>query len=454
MTPTFPTLTTEDGTPFSIHRDGLHSIGRENTAIVLADASVLPHHASLLVARTRVSIKAEGGALVLVNGQPITGTVNLSAGDTITIGEFVLRLSFEAGQSTAQPPSAPFLPKEDVFKPIQELLEEEEAAVVPPSRPPQPIPEPEDLDEEDEKVTYGSSPLVPSSRPTTETEAEGDDVHFTAYYPREIEADSRVGGVYVYAYLESELAAIQKDVEKFKEELGDEIPRPRSASNTVRIQPDTPIIVSIECDDLEFVHTSIKKRWRGSWERFDFEFYPPQSPTVALAHISISVAGIEVARIPNCAIEVVAPIPAADPLPMIDNPIYQARLESQSTRLYQKIFISYSRKDTLVVEAYRKAQLALGNDVFMDTYSTRTGANWQAELARFIDEADVFQLFWSEASSTSQSVRDEWEYALKVRCPDDGCVAFIRPVIWKKPIAITPPPELGHLNFRYVDLED
>jgi hypothetical protein len=119
--------------------------------------------------------------------------------------------------------------------------------------------------------------------------------------------------------------------------------------------------------------------------------------------------------------------------------------------MYQRVFVSYSRKDKAVVETYRLAQLAIGNDVFMDTYSIRVGENWQAALAKAIDEADIFQLFWSELASQSDNIRDEWDYALNHRCPDTRCESFIRPVFWEQPMP-APPPELVHLNFRYVPL--
>jgi hypothetical protein len=115
--------------------------------------------------------------------------------------------------------------------------------------------------------------------------------------------------------------------------------------------------------------------------------------------------------------------------------------------------VSYSRKDAAVAEAFRLAQLALGNEVFMDTYSIRTGENWQAALAKAIDTADIFQLFWSAHAAESPNVHDEWDYALKYRCPNTRCADFIRPVYWEQPLPVPPPPELGHLNFRFVPLK-
>ncbi|WP_222104811.1 hypothetical protein, partial [Candidatus Accumulibacter aalborgensis] len=49
--------------------------------------------------------------------------------------------------------------------------------------------------------------------------------------------------------------------------------------------------------------------------------------------------------------------------------------------------------------------------------------------------------------------REEWQYALQYRCPDSKCEGFIRPVYWQKPMP-DPPPELSHVNFKYVPLAD
>jgi hypothetical protein len=151
-------------------------------------------------------------------------------------------------------------------------------------------------------------------------------------------------------------------------------------------------------------------------------------------------------------VDVVAASAQPDPTAP-ENPLAAAQFQVQQAALYEKIFVSYSRRDKVVVESYRLAQIARGDEVFMDTYSIRTGENWQAALANAIAEADIFQLFWSANSAVSENVKDEWEYAMTYRCPDTKCAAFIRPVYWVNPWP-PPPAELGHLNFRFVPLQE
>ena len=106
----------------------------------------------------------------------------------------------------------------------------------------------------------------------------------------------------------------------------------------------------------------------------------------------------------------------------------------------------------MIAEAFKIIQEAAGNDVFFDVDDIRTGEDWQAAIARAIDEADYLQLFWSENSANSEWCGYEWDYTLNYRCKENKCREFIRPVWWADPMP--PPPDmLGHLNFRRMDIE-
>lgn len=271
------------------------------------------------------------------------------------------------------------------------------------------------------------------------------DVQFSAYYPHTAQPERRYG-LYVYAHLSDVADAVQQDVEQFRAALGGQLPPPKPARQQARLEAGTPVTVLMECDDLEFEPVALTKRWKPDWVRYDFAFMAPArlAGDTLFARVSVMVGGVEIAAI-KCPIEVTpAPVMQADA-----NPLAAARLSQATARLYQRIFVSYSRRDQDVAETYRLAQMALGNDVFMDSYSIRVGEDWRAALARAIDEADTFQLFWSPNAADSDNVRHEWDYALRYRCPDTRCESFIRPVYWNQPMP-APPPELAHLHFRFV----
>lgn len=294
-------------------------------------------------------------------------------------------------------------------------------------------------------VTYPEKDIAPATK-----------AHFSAFYPREAQAEQRYG-VYIYAHAESMLAKITEDAQKFKEELGGNIPQPRTSKTSKSLAHGTKISVLLESEELEFEPELLTKKWHGDWTRYEFEFRPHADfvDETAFVRASIMVMGFEIAKI-KFAIDITAPQMQAmsrtpqDELPT--NPFALAKLKSTTTDGYDKIFISYSRKDKVIAEAFKIIQEAAGNDVFFDVDDIRTGEDWQAAIARAIDEADYLQLFWSENSAKSEWCGYEWDYTLKYRCKENKCREFIRPVWWADPMP--PPPDmLGHLNFRRMDVE-
>lgn len=276
---------------------------------------------------------------------------------------------------------------------------------------------------------------------------------FSAYVPKQVNI-SKTYGLFVYAYSEEQQRAIETDIAKFKSELGGAIPKPQKAKQAVALELDTKITVVPECDELEFEPQSLTKKWHGDKTRFDFEFRPTgdlEDETLFI-RISIQIAGIEIAHIKS-ALEIVSPAEMLVDDSVSFNPLINARVNTNPVTPYQRIFISYSRRDSRVAKSYKIVQTALGNDAFLDVDNLRTGEDWRGGLAHAIDKADIFQLFWSEHSASSEYCRHEWEYAVKTRCPEDNCEGFIRPVYWREPMP-SPPPELSHLHFRFVPFED
>lgn len=273
---------------------------------------------------------------------------------------------------------------------------------------------------------------------------------FTAYYARE-SLSGMQQGLYVYAHLQDALRQIESDVQQFLEQLRGSVPRPASAQQSSKLAVGTALTVMPEADGLEFDPVAVTRKWQPPFTRFDFHYRAPQHLVgeIVTGRIAILVAGIEIAQI-KFATKIEQGTQQSEPVQLPSNPLAAARLtQTEPAPTYDRIFISYSREDSIVAENYRLAQIAAGNDVFMDTYSIRTGENWRVALANAIDRADIFQLFWSENSASSENVRDEWDYALQFRCAQDRCAEFIRPVFWDDPMP-KPPKQLAHLNFRRV----
>lgn len=306
-----------------------------------------------------------------------------------------------------------------------------------------------------------ASPYIPSASqngttqtiaavPQSETAASAPATFFTAYYARESLSNARQG-LYVYAHLQDALTQIENDVQQFIEQLRGNVPRPASAQQSSRLAVGTALTIMPEADGLEFDPVAITRKWQPPYTRFDFHYRAPQQLVgeIVTGRIAVLVAGIEIAQI-RFATKIEQGAQEIEPAQIPANPLAAAKLtHTEPSPTYDRIFISYSRKDNVVAENYRLAQIAAGNEVFMDTYSIRTGEDWRVALANAIDQADIFQLFWSENSANSENVRDEWDYALQFRCAQDRCAEFIRPVFWDDPMP-QPPAELSHLNFRRV----
>jgi hypothetical protein len=118
-------------------------------------------------------------------------------------------------------------------------------------------------------------------------------------------------------------------------------------------------------------------------------------------------------------------------------------------RLFSSVFASYAHEDDQVVRAFAEAYRTLGIEVLVDKASLRAGQDWEQTLLRLIEEADLFQLFWSEAASRSPYVAEEWQHALLLQGRKGE--RFIRPLYWTSPWP-PPPAQLAHLHFAALDL--
>lgn len=118
-----------------------------------------------------------------------------------------------------------------------------------------------------------------------------------------------------------------------------------------------------------------------------------------------------------------------------------------ATNAFRKIFASYAREDIAIVEALESIIHALAvGELRWDLRILRAGDDWQSVVVHEIESADVFQLFWSRYSASSDNVRAEWEYALSLHRSQ-----FVRPVYWSEPL-IPPPPALSRLHFAKIRL--
>ncbi len=258
-------------------------------------------------------------------------------------------------------------------------------------------------------------------------------VQFSAYAPREA-APNVWQALRAYVFQPAAAAAVAADAAQlFGERLPDyrEVSRPALTA----IAEGALITATPQLAGFQFNPPSAQIALYDPWHRFDFRLRAVSAPLdqAVNGRITFSVEGVIVADVPF-AVYVSSAAPTATPPPP---PLPVTR------PLYQAIFCSYSHKDTQIVERVERAYKALGLTFLRDVISLRSGQDWDDQLLKLIDQADIFQLFWSPAAAESQYVRKEWLHALQRQ--QEG---FIRPVFWEQPLP-QPPPELSPIHFAY-----
>ena len=307
--------------------------------------------------------------------------------------------------------------------PLFEMAEAPEMASPPP--PPPPLLE--------------SAPVSRGVKSFSVPSVAGDDVLFSAYHPRAVDV-GEWHKLLVYAHLQEALEAVKTDAgQVLGLKAGDY--RQSEAKSTAKIAPGTEITLVPQGDGLEFKPERATIAWSGSWQRADFEMKATEKRAghVATGSVACYVGPLLIAEIR---------LPVVVKQPGEESPPESAGQEMQTAKMYQAVFASYSHRDTQIVEAMETACKSLGMDYLRDVMTLKSGQKWSDRLLKMIEEADIFQLFWSNSSSKSPYVEQEWQYAL--RLAGEKGPAFIRPIYWEKPIPRVP-RELGEIHFAPVD---
>lgn len=92
-------------------------------------------------------------------------------------------------------------------------------------------------------------------------------------------------------------------------------------------------------------------------------------------------------------------------------------LETLYFSKFGALFLSYSRRDHQLAEQVGNILRALRFNVWQDTSSIETGANWPEQLARGIEESDVVLFLASENSASSPYCSKEIAHATNLRKP-------------------------------------
>lgn len=270
-------------------------------------------------------------------------------------------------------------------------------------------------------------------------ESGGDELHFSAYPPRCLRA-GETKTLWVFVHLEEVLAAVEKEARMLLGKEAANQPR-HAAKSATRVRPGTEILLAPQVEGLAFDPPEAIVEWAPPSQktRFEVKAAGARSGHVATGSIACYVGPLLIADLPLqiLALEAAAE-EASGPPP-----------EPATAKAYQAIFASYSHQDTALVKAMEKAYEALGMDYLRDVMMLKSGQDWSQTLLDKIDQADIFQLFWSQEAAKSIYVEQEWRRALKVAPRKGG--AFIRPIYWEHPLPKVP-RELSRCHFAPVEL--
>lgn len=189
-------------------------------------------------------------------------------------------------------------------------------------------------------------------------------------------------------------------------------------------------IISIEDLIVENPHHEV--RWLGEIAKIDFTVKVPSDTKAGKkkGNIKIFVRALEISEI-NFSLSVT------------EEPS-NSKLEVEETR-FVKAFISYSNKDINKVIGRIQGILKTSPEmeIIMDKKNLRSGDKWKIKLRKFIEDADIFYLFWSKNALESEWVNKEWKCAYKLKGID-----FIDPIPLESPDMVPPPDELSDMHFN------
>jgi TIR domain len=126
----------------------------------------------------------------------------------------------------------------------------------------------------------------------------------------------------------------------------------------------------------------------------------------------------------------------------------QAENSSNKMRRFENAFISYASQDRQ--EVLKRVQMLnlMSLKFFQDVLTLEPGQRWEKEINKYIDNCDVFFLFWSKAASQSEWVMKEVSYANNKKGNNWDSSPEIIPVIIEGPPLVKPPEELNFLHFN------
>ena len=265
-------------------------------------------------------------------------------------------------------------------------------------------------------------------------------VTFTAYHPREIQAQ-QWQPMLVFISLDT-AAAMAQVAGSAAERLGGKLDqyRPGRSAQSAALRRGAKLRIIPSAPGFQFNPDYLDITWQEDAQQHEFRMRAESAqPGQAVNGVVQFYQGLTLRG------EVPISVFVGQAVARLDSPdAYKQAI----ARAYRHIFASYSHQDTPVVESCESAAHLMGDQYLRDVTLLQSGQEWDPRLIQAINDADVFQLFWSRRAATSPFVEREWRHALMLLPTRPN---FIRPVYWSRQL-YPAPAELNPLHFQPLSL--
>jgi len=265
---------------------------------------------------------------------------------------------------------------------------------------------------------------------------------FSAFYPEKVKPEA-VGKILAYATLGSvparEFAQEALGLMDLPSGVGARV----GASEPVAVPAGRTITVTPNVPGLDFggvTETRIQLWEEVQSAEFRFRAQPDSVGRLCQGSVDFWLEGLILASVP-------VTILVQEELPEF----FRQSLQETRARPYRSVFPSYSRRDSQVVDCLELYAEAFGDRYLRDIRALRAGEEFDPRIQQFIEQADVFQLFWSRNAAESRWVTKEWQLGWTQRTsrPDPY---FVRPVYWTPRPEPDPPDPLCTVHFARITI--
>ncbi len=198
------------------------------------------------------------------------------------------------------------------------------------------------------------------------------------------------------------------------------------------------LTIRLEAPGLTIDEPAQTEEWRGGVVNTDFSVEIPRENWREDYHLKLVVelAGVPIARI-RFRLQI-----SADGASSVD--------ELPAATAYDYVFMSYASEQRDLITTHAQVLQSMGIKYFHDVVSLRAGDDWKDKLQEHVNACDLFLLYWSQAASDSEWVRQELAWALETKDASPTFDPEIKPFRLAEDPPADPPAALNHLHFEMV----